>query len=274
MLKALIIFWNEGLTYAQMFLARRFSGAKNLRMIDIGASGLVKPKISMAFETSELTACDPDPRAASDFQDLNFKVKFLPCAVAGVDGPQTLYLTKKSHCSSLMKPVKIDDIRYKIDREIIVDCRTLDSLGVSADIIKIDVQGAELEILRHAKYTLLEACAVELEVCFESLYRDQAEFSKLHEFMLSHGFAFAGFSSLYFGDTAPGSSISFGDALFVRPPQTIDEYKVTLVSLIDASLERLITHFQPKIRLVVKDRVILLAIRTIGAFKTSAPKLH
>lgn len=50
--------------------------------------------------------------------------------------------------------------------EELLDVKTLDSLGVKADFVKIDVQGAELDILKGGKETLKDAKILLLELSF------------------------------------------------------------------------------------------------------------
>ena len=58
--------------------------------------------IFRAFHSTVLYAFDPDPDA-SDFENLPFEVLFHPVAIANKVRKHNL--TKKSHCSSLLKPM-------------------------------------------------------------------------------------------------------------------------------------------------------------------------
>ncbi len=274
MRRRLVHFWNRILIQLQFALARLVHGNSILKYVDIGASAIKKPQMGGAFENLEVTAFDPDPRAQLDFENLGFNVDFYPYGVAGTNGIRTLYLTQKSHCSSLLKPLESDDVRYKVERELEVDCRTLDSLDINADIIKIDVQGAELEILKEATTTVSGAHVVELEVWFERKYHDQARIDELQEFMTKYGYKSAGFSSLYFNSADRQSSVGFGDMVFVRPGQSAHGYKVMLAALIDASLDHLIAHFVSPGLSRLSDRWIVAFIILLGMFKFKSPRIY
>jgi FkbM family methyltransferase len=59
-----------------------------------------------------------------------------------------------------------------------------------ADMLKLDVQGAELMVLRHARGRLARALVVQAEVEFLPLYRGQPLFADVETFLRSQGFIF------------------------------------------------------------------------------------
>jgi FkbM family methyltransferase len=69
----------------------------------------------------------------------------------------------------------------RVVEEIPVATRTLDSIAEIAamDFLKIDVQGAELAVFRGGRARLAGAVAVQAEVCFVPLYRDQPTFGDI-----------------------------------------------------------------------------------------------
>lgn len=272
MLKFLLRIWNGGLSRLQLTLVRAMSGRNHLRYLDVGASAMTKPRVGLAFLETNVIAFDPDPRAEDDFKGHKFNVKYYPYALAGTSGQRKLYLTRKSHCSSLLKPLNTEDARYLVDQEIMVECRRLDDFEITADMVKIDAQGAELEILRNAQNTLAQIHVVELEVWFDRKYHDQARIDELHDFMQTQGFRAAGFSALYFDNQSNGSGIAFGDMLFVAQAVDTQNGKVVLAALIDAALDRLIPRFASPGFKSSSDRMLLRAIQAISFFKSSGPK--
>jgi len=261
------------LTWLQMVFVRKLDGDIKLHYVDIGASAMTKPRIGTAFSEFEVVAFDPDPRSEADFINIGFDVRFHPYAVAGENGQRKLYLTKKSHCSSLLKPLPSDDWRYQVEREIDVECRTLDSFNICADVLKIDVQGAELDILKQAKNTLAGAHVVELEVWFERKYEKQAQIEDLQDWMNKQGFRSAGFSALYFDSTDARSGIAFADMVFLRPPTTVNGRKIIVASLISAALDHLIAHFLPRGVFRSIDTWLVAIIQLIATLKFRAPKV-
>ena len=134
-----MVYWLQLVSMLQLFLLSFASKKISITLADIGASAISKPMIFRAFHSTVLYAFDPDPRAASDFENLPFEVLFHPVAIANKVGKHNLYLTKKSHCSSLLKPMDGRDERYQLKDVIQIDCNTLDNLGVYANVIKLDM---------------------------------------------------------------------------------------------------------------------------------------
>jgi hypothetical protein len=71
-----------------------------------------------------------------------------------------------------------------------VDTRRLDDLPetAGADLLKLDIQGAELMVLRHAEARLRDATVIQAEVEFLPLYRGQPLFSDIDIFLRARGF--------------------------------------------------------------------------------------
>ncbi len=266
--------WSNAVTRAQLRVLRMLPGSSTLSYLDIGASAMTKPRVALAFSQLSVVAFDPDPRSESDFKRLGFNVQYYPYAVAGDNGPRTLYLTRKSHCSSLLQPIATDDERYQVEREIEVECRQLDEFDIQAEIIKIDVQGAELEILQNAVTALSFAHAVELEVWFSRKYRNQARIDELQAFMAEQGFQLAGLGALYYDRPWDQSGIAFGDILFVRVPQTVEDGKIVLASLVDAAIDPMIWRFVSPAMRGLGNRAVLFTIAALGLFKAHAPTIR
>ena len=58
------------------------------------------------------------------------------------------------------------------------------------DFLKLDVQGAELDVLRGATQTLENVLVIESEVEFVPLYKDQPLFGEMQVFLRERGFLF------------------------------------------------------------------------------------
>ena len=59
-----------------------------------------------------------------------------------------------------------------------------------ADLLKLDIQGAELLVLRHAEARLRDALVVQAEVEFLPMYIGQPLFAEVETFLRRHGFMF------------------------------------------------------------------------------------
>jgi len=132
-----------------------------------------------------------------------------------------------------------------------------------ADLLKLDIQGAELMVLRHATARLAEAVVVQAEVEFLPLYRDQPLFGDVDRFMRDHGFAFHRFypensrvmSPLMVGGSpyAGFSQLLWADAIFIRdvtkPEALNDRQLLTMATIlhdcygsVDVALRLLVEH--------------------------------
>jgi FkbM family methyltransferase len=71
-----------------------------------------------------------------------------------------------------------------------VDTVRLDDVPqtVGADLLKLDIQGAELMVLRHAEARLRDAVVIQAEVEFLPLYKNQPLFSDMEIFLRERGF--------------------------------------------------------------------------------------
>ena len=87
------------------------------------------------------------------------------------------------------------------EREIQVDTVSLDYFVKAAnidriDFIKIDVQGAELEIFRGGERSLKDVVAIVTEVEFEPIYVGQTIYEDVSIYLREQGFAFHKFLGL------------------------------------------------------------------------------
>ena len=132
--------------------------------------------------------------------------------------PNTPLLEKFNNLAEVVSPVAAHAIETK---------RIDDIPGVgNIDFIKIDVQGAELVVLRNALKALSGALLIQAEVEFVELYRGQPMFADVDSFLRSQGFqfhAFNGFSGRAFkpliANNDPNAGVRqvlWSDALYVR----------------------------------------------------------
>jgi hypothetical protein len=80
------------------------------------------------------------------------------------------------------------------------------------DLLKLDVQGFELEVLRGAEKALQSAKWVLSEVSFESYYDQQALFAEIAGYLAAHGFEVCAFGQFFI----PGVPVGQTDVLFRR----------------------------------------------------------
>ncbi len=172
--------------------------------------------------------------------------QYLPY-VLGTGERQRFNLARYPGCSSLYEPSSAaidlftsigtgESGNFRVLETLDIDTKRLDDIPEcpSPDLIKIDVQGAELDILRHATQALESALVIESEVEFIPLYEDQPLFGDLQVYLREHGLwlhklidiAGRSFKPLARGNNqyAALSQVLWADAIFVRDFTSLERY--------------------------------------------------
>jgi len=222
------------------FLSPSFDAIKALPnngevcLLDIGAAGEVEPRWKPFIQFLHYIGVEPDERSRNILtNDKNeFKsYEVLPYALTSKKQTLDFNLCRKPLVSSLYEPNTaflsrfLDAERFDVLKKISIDCVSLDSVNPpNFDFLKIDIQGAENDVLHGASSSLSSALGLELEVEFIELYKGQPLFGDVCKTLSNQDFEFFDFVSLYRwernGYTAHGQCI-FGDALFLRTPETM-----------------------------------------------------
>jgi hypothetical protein len=100
------------------------------------------------------------------------------------------------------------------------------------DFIKMDTQGAELEILRHAQARTADCLGMQLEVSFIGLYEDQPSFGEIDTFMRDTGYVPHCFLDVKRWSIAPtifdnnfrvpGNQLMEADVVYIKDPVRLD----------------------------------------------------
>jgi FkbM family methyltransferase len=160
----------------------------------------------------------------------------VPIGLSDKEGDATLYVTKAPMCTSLYPPNEDYLARFQdlpelvnLDFEVEIETTTLDAFcaaeGVEEiDFLQIDVQGADLNVLKGAT-SLLErsGLAIQIEVEFSHLYKDQPLFADIDIFLRERGFSLFDMTQAYrtrslspiYGKVHPGQLL-WGDAFYLR----------------------------------------------------------
>jgi len=172
--------------------------------------------------------------------------RYLPLFLG--DGKEaTFHITNYPGCSSLLEPNSdVIDLFQTMDaipdfgnfyvkaREQVQTTRLDDVVpAVRGDLLKIDIQGAELMVLQNGRKVLGQTLVLETEAEFVPLYRDQPLFGDLHSFLRSQGFMlhklidcggrpFEGVNAQ--NPFAPVSQLMWADAIFVRDFSSLEAY--------------------------------------------------
>lgn len=204
-----------------------------VHIVDVGSLALDQPEVYEAiadFHDCVVVGFDPQSDAPAISTQHRVVRKTLPVAV-GSGGQRPFHATRFAPASSLYPPnhallkaflalptmlevetvVPMDTVRLE-DVAQIDDC----------DLLKLDVQGGELDVLLGAGALLDGTVAVVTEVEFVPLYEGQPLFADVDTLLRARGFEFVGFNDFginayeagRFG-TIPGC-MTWADAVYVR----------------------------------------------------------
>jgi len=115
-----------------------------------------------------------------------------------------------------------------------VQTRRLDDIPEvpAMDFLKIDVQGAELSVFKGAKRLLANCLAIQTEVEFVRLYKDQPLFADVDSHLRANGFQFHRFVSMgsrcfkpmkVSNDLNTGLQLLWADAVYIRDFMAFDK---------------------------------------------------
>ena len=210
---------------------------------DVGAAQGFDPRWDLFGDGCLQIGFEPEPaecrrlQAAIKAEGRSASRFMLPLALADRPGRRRLYLTRDPDASSLYRPNRgffermPDPSGVDIVGEIEVEVTTLDALTLPAgddiDVLKLDVQGAELDVLHGAVRRLDEqVLAVVAEASFVELYDGQAMFADIDQFLRRRGFqlfdiCYRRWSRRSLGGAFAGlrvGQMTYGDVLYLKDP--------------------------------------------------------
>lgn len=213
-----------------------------VEVLDIGAMSEGEDRYAALVEQglARVTGFEPSPDALARLNTRKGPYRYLPF-VLGDGNEATFHMTRYPGCSSLLEPdpavidafltisaTPPDGNFAVVATERVRTVRLDDVAGVPApDLLKIDIQGAELLVLENAVDTLSSVLVLETEVEFVPLYRNQPLFGDMQCFLRSQGFMLhklidvsgRPWRPLHAGDPfRPLSQLLWSDAVFVRDP--------------------------------------------------------
>ena len=176
------------------------------KIIEIGAVQLSKKEpfyeILEHFPNSKIIGFEIENEVCDKMNQKAPKgVEYYPYALGEKNEKKKLYNTQNPMCTSLLKPNEklirlynnLEDAYLKDETEI--DTITLDAFVDKyklddIDFIKIDVQGAELDIFKGSKKTLKNIIKIICEVEFVPLYENQPLFGEVCKFLSQYDLMF------------------------------------------------------------------------------------
>lgn len=188
---------------------------------DIGANiGTWAVLAKSIFSSSDIQCFEPLEIHTEKFNQntQNIKdIKLHPVALGTSNSTEIIHITSQSDSSSLLpitkKQTEVFGIEHKKDQ--LVSVVSLDSYVEEnnlprPDLMKLDIQGFELEALKGASSCMKTCKFIILEISFIEFYKNQPLFEEVVSFMFSKHFRIMSFGY----NTATGIEISQTDVLF------------------------------------------------------------
>ena len=216
-----------------------------IQVIDIGASVINEIpfyKTLMEKGYAYLSAFEGDTRQIENIRN-TYKNR---CSIFNdflFDGTeQTLYTASAaSGMSSLLKPSQTALNFFngfnqfgKTDKTSIIQTKRLDDINEinSIDVLKMDIQGAELTVLQNAIKKLKNCLVIQLEVSFIPLYENQPSFGDIDVWMRGQGYVPHCFLDIKRWSIAPtifnnnfripGNQLLESDIVYIKDPLRLD----------------------------------------------------
>jgi FkbM family methyltransferase len=238
----------------------------NFTLIEIGAVQLSTEKepfyqLLDHFPSSKIIGFEIDKETCSEMNlSAGNGVKYYPHALGEFNENRQLHITNHPMCCSFYKPNENLLSLYQ-NYEVVylksittVDTITLDNFVAdnnigTVDFIKIDVQGAELNIFKGGKKALKDVLKIVCEVEFVPLYENQPLFGDVCNFLSDYDLMFSKFLGLagrslrpliYNNDVNFSAHHHWSDAVFIRHVQKISQLndeKLLKLSLLAAVYE-------------------------------------
>lgn len=224
--------------------------------VDIGARGGFEPDLHPLAFAVDAIGFEPEPTAFAALPSTHAwrSLRYLPVAVSGTGGTRTLHITRDGPSTTLLEPdpevgaafgkTQFVEVERRVEIETATLGEALSRAGVAhIDYLKLDVEGAELEILKGAAALLEHALVVKAEVAFVAVRRGQPVAADIERHLASCGFALMDFirpahwrmdGYIIHPQIGSGSlpysrgQLIHGDYLFFRQPSTIREPRQAL----------------------------------------------
>lgn len=174
---------------------------ESVLLIDVGGNtGFWSEDFLTVFPNTKIIAFEPISALFSEYQNrfrLNANVKVFQAALSDAPGEADIHVARGTGCSSLkMYADTQKDLNIEFVRTEKVKLDILDNCGIEAYrsqvskvLLKVDVQGFEVEVLSGARGSLNAVDIVIIECSFAHEYKNTPpSFSPVCKFLLEFGF--------------------------------------------------------------------------------------
>lgn len=202
----------------------KYLPSKNLCLVDVGAhEGLFTKLISQFCEIKCAILIEPISEKAQLLKNKLTKEKYMVFnkLISNSDNNKyPFYINKYTETSSILKInenlPELANVDTNLESVKLIESATLDSIYKQAnlkyvDLLKIDVQGAELLALQGAEKALSLTKRIWIEVSFIPLYKESAVFSDIYLFLKNKGFMMI---EIFPGHRSPDNELLQADILF------------------------------------------------------------
>ena len=171
-------------------------------VVDIGVNhGQFLHLAARLWSGAQIFGLEPNAGLAVKVDTLfgdNPRVRMESCAVAAENGQIDLFVTANDQNSSIHAPSAAFHDDRADDGMVRTEAVALKRLDTALDgdtgpmPVKIDVQGAELEVLQGAGERLEDVAVIIIESPFEAAYDGAAGFDEIYRFLTVRGFVYEG----------------------------------------------------------------------------------
>jgi FkbM family methyltransferase len=215
-------------------------GSRKLSMSDDYGSAewsLFAPHLTIYGFDADSDACE-EANINLAIRQVNWTEKHIPIALSSSVGESSLYVTEQLACTSLYPPnssylARFDSIipkSFRLNFFLEIETTTLDTYcqqeGINEiDFLQVDVQGADLDVLKGASLLLdRSVLAIQTEVEFSALYINQPLFGDIDTYLRKKDFTLFDLEgcSRYIRSRSPifsptrGGQLLWADALYFR----------------------------------------------------------
>jgi FkbM family methyltransferase len=188
-----------------------------VRLVDVGARGGVHPRWRRFYPLLEVLGFEPDPaeceRLNQCARELPYRGRFLPYALGSDDGEVTFHVCRWPVASSVYEPnvAALEEFAEAASLMTVTERRALRATrldqvcareALTPDCLKVDVEGAELDVLRGAETALERSLVLDVEVEFYALFRDQPLFADVDVHLRERGWQLLGMQRISWRRTA------------------------------------------------------------------------